>query len=132
MARISWKRLRGKPSGSHLIIGSFETPTETERGPLKGLCASNCALPQGVIGETSLPVVLRSRPVQTPEIWCGSNEANAPASSLASFGFQLVCAEAFEASAIAMPRIRTNPLNPFRILAPLLAGTASLDFATET
>src|SRR5579871_4531537 len=120
MARISWKRLRGKPSGSHLIIGSFETPTETERGPLKGLCASNWALPQGVIGETSLPVVLRSRPVQTPEIWCGSKEANALVSSLASFGFQLVCADAFEESAIATPSTRTSPLNRVRILPPLL------------
>src|SRR5688572_17288035 len=56
--------LRRIANGSHVTSGSLELATGTERGPNRGLAASNSACPRGVIGAGGSSVV--AGPIQTP------------------------------------------------------------------
>src|SRR5688572_16118674 len=56
--------IRGNPWGSHVVTGSLESPTGTERGPYSGLAASKRACPLSVIGAGGSRVF--SGPNQTP------------------------------------------------------------------
>src|ERR1700682_2763254 len=54
--------LRGKPSGSHPLEGSFDSATGNS---LVLLCRRNCSCPQGVMGATSL-IFGTTSPAQKP------------------------------------------------------------------
>src|SRR5882672_6106361 len=58
------KRIRGNPWGSHVLTGSLESATGTERGPYNGFVASKSAWPLAVIGAAGCSVV--AGPIQTP------------------------------------------------------------------
>src|SRR5689334_14408887 len=63
-------RIRGKPCGSQVLTGSFDSPTGTERGPYSGLVASKSACPVEVIDAGGSSVL--SGPIQTPlKPWSG-------------------------------------------------------------
>ncbi len=58
------KRIRGNPCGSHVLTGSLDSATGTERGPYSGFDASKSAFPLAVIGAAGSSVV--AGPIQTP------------------------------------------------------------------
>src|SRR5215468_1712806 len=58
------KRIRGNPCGSHVLTGSLDSATGTERGPYSGFAASKRACPLAVIGAAGSSVV--AGPIQTP------------------------------------------------------------------
>src|ERR687885_750386 len=68
-------RLRGKPSGSQVMNGSFDSPGCSLRDPAPkfpeagpyDLCALNAAWPAGVIGGTTSGLLVFNGPTQAPD-----------------------------------------------------------------
>src|SRR5688572_11384812 len=58
------KRIRGNPWGSHVLTGSLDSATGTERGPYNGFVASKSAWPLSVIDAAGCSVA--AGPIQTP------------------------------------------------------------------
>src|SRR6266481_6307630 len=118
--------LRGNPSGSHPLMGSFDSETGNW---LLFLWRRNCSRPQGVRGATSLSLAatcpaqnpVRSRRGAAPPLPVSPN-LSYKVSAPPRFGLGEVWANTCGETSSAPAKLTTQTLSRFRILAPLTAS----------